>query len=132
MRKVRLQDGMARPGKAGTAGNRRGSFMSDENEHPADLVFWIRNGCCIPYKARVPADTEVSIGRTDSERAMGFTVTRGDTTMDFVLNKDQVAELAAYLELQLARLLPPRGRKPEQISFAASVKQHAAQVNKEE
>lgn len=57
------------------------------------------------------SDTEVSIGRTNSKRALGFIVTRGRKTMDFVLNKEQVARLAHYLTIQDARLLPRR-RKP--------------------
>jgi hypothetical protein len=39
--------------------------------------------------------------------------------MGFVLDKDQVAELAAYLRMSLPRLLEPRGRKPNQISLVA-------------
>jgi hypothetical protein len=37
--------------------------------------------------------------------------------MDFVLNKDQVTELAAYFESLLPGLLKPRGRKPNQLSL---------------
>jgi hypothetical protein len=46
-----------------------------------------------------------------SKRALGFMVSRGKTVMDFVLDKDQVAELAAYLKhvaLGRLRLRPVR------------------------
>ena len=74
-------------------------------------------------RARVPADVEVSIGRTDSKRALGFFITnRGGETMEFVLDKDQVAELAAFLSLSLPRLLKPLGRKKDQASLVAMAK----------
>jgi hypothetical protein len=89
-------------------------------EQPTDLLLWVRNGFCLPYRARVAADTEVSIGRTDSKRALGFAVHRGGANVvDFVLDKDQVAELAAYLRVMQAALLKPLGRKRDQMSFAA-------------
>ena len=45
--------------------------MSKTNERPADLVFWFKDGFVGGYNARVPADVEVSIGRTNSKRALG-------------------------------------------------------------
>jgi hypothetical protein len=84
-----------------------------DDERPADLLLWWADGMlmgCDASESR--ADTEVSIGRTKSKRALGFIVTRKNKTMDFVLNKDQVARLASYLTKQEARLLKPRGRKP--------------------
>ena len=92
-----------------------------KGERAADLLFWFGDGFHAPYRARVAADTEVSIGRTNSKRALGFRISRGRAQMDFVLNRDQVTELAAYLQCQLPRLLKPLGRKPEQISIAASL-----------
>jgi hypothetical protein len=89
------------------------------NERPADLLFWYGDGRCAPYKARVNADAEISIGRTDSKRALGFIVTNGEKQVDFVLNKDQVVELAAYLQCALGGLRKPLGRKQNQISLAA-------------
>jgi hypothetical protein len=86
-------------------------------EQPTDITFWLRGGCCGRYHARVPATRELSIGRTDSERALGFIVRKGETWIDFVLNQDQVDELAAYLQLLRGTLRKPLGRKPEQISF---------------
>jgi hypothetical protein len=97
-------------------------------EQPTDLLFWLRNGSCGPYHARVEAKTELSIGRTDSERALGFIVTRGKTCLDFVLDRDQVDELAAYLQIARAGLRKPLGRKPEQLSFVAMAR--AAQARK--
>jgi hypothetical protein len=93
------------------------------DERPADLLFWFRNASCAPYRARVAADVEVSIGRTDSERALGFVVTdeKRKVEIDFVLNRDQVAELAAFLKVALGGLRKPLGRKPQQISLVASL-----------
>jgi hypothetical protein len=88
-------------------------------EQPTDLLFWIRDGSCGAYRARMPANTTVSIGRTNSKRALGFVVTRGEVSLDFVLNQDQVIELAGYLRMMAPALLKPQGRKPEQISFVA-------------
>jgi len=90
-------------------------------ERPADLLFWFGNGFCGGYKARVSADTEISIGRTNSKRALGFLVLKKDEQIaDFALNKDQVAELAAYLQrCALGGLRKPLGRKPTQMSLAA-------------
>jgi hypothetical protein len=90
-----------------------------KGERAADLLFWFGDGHCARHSARVAADTEVSIGRTDSKRALGFNISSGPAQMDFVLNRDQVTELAAYLQLQAPRLLKPLGRKPAQISLAA-------------
>src|SRR5207253_1913725 len=60
------------------------------------------------------------IGRTDSKRALGFVVTNGDKTVDFVLDRDQVAELAAFLKLSaLPGLRQPLGRKQRQLMFAS-------------
>jgi hypothetical protein len=89
-------------------------------EQPTDLEFWFKDGFVGGFCARVPAKTEVSIGRTNSERALGFVVTRDGASLDFVLDKDQVAELAAYLQMMHPRLLKPLGRKPQQISLAAT------------
>jgi hypothetical protein len=91
-----------------------------KGERPADLLFWFRDGMLAPYRARVAADTEASIGRTNSKRALGFVVSSGDTRTDFVLDRDQVAELAAFLQhCALPRLLKPRGPKPDQMSLVA-------------
>jgi hypothetical protein len=88
------------------------------DERPADLVFWFRDGFCGGCDARVEASARVSIGRTDSKRALGFVVSRGETRIDFVLDKDQVAELAAYLK-HCPALLKPLGPKRNQMSLAA-------------
>jgi hypothetical protein len=92
-----------------------------KGERPADLDMWLKDGSSIHYRARFAADTEVSIGRTDSKRALGFVVSRGDMRMDFVLNEDQVAELAAYLHHH-PPLLKPLGPKPDQISIVAMLR----------
>jgi hypothetical protein len=90
------------------------------NERPADLVFWFRDGSGGGCDARVEASARVSIGRTDSKRALGFVVSRGETRIDFVLDKDQVAELAAYLR-NCPSLLKPLEPKRNQTSFLAAM-----------
>jgi hypothetical protein len=104
------------------------------NERPADLIFWFRNGSCGGYCARVKACREVSIGRTDSKRGLGFIVSWGpknENWIDFVLDKDQVAELAAYLK-HCPPLLKPLGRKRNQMSLAAmyAPKHQAARIRR--
>ena len=98
-------------------------MAKQRGERPTDVELWLGDGKLFPCGARFSADTEVSIGRTDSKRALGFVVSRGEMKMDFVLNRDQVAELAAYLQLQIPRLLKPLGRKPSQISLVAMKRQ---------
>ena len=93
--------------------------ISRKDGRPADLSFWLKDGLAVDYCTRVAASTEVSIGRTNSKRALGFIVNRGDTSMDFVLDRDQVAELAAYLQHYCPALLKPLGRKQNQLSLVA-------------
>src|SRR5262249_4373677 len=89
-------------------------------EQPTNITFWFGDGHVGGFDARTRASTEVSIGRTDSKRALGFVVSRGQTQIDFVLDKDQVAELTAYLKYcALGRLRKPLGRKRQQMSLTA-------------
>ena len=97
----------------------RAKARQNLDERPADLKFWLRNGFFVPYRARVVADTEVSIGRTNSKRALGFIVSRDKLRVDFVLNCDQVIALASYLEHMVSGLRKPLGRKPKQLEPAA-------------
>ena len=81
-------------------------------ERPANLLLWIGDGISpIPSKARVSTKTEVSIGRTNSQRALGFIVREGDTSMDFVLDRNQVDDLISYLRMSRHRLRKPLGRR---------------------
>ena len=59
--------------------------MTASNEWPADIVFWFKDGMCCSYRARAAAGVEISIGLADSMRGLGFIVSRGDTSIDFVL-----------------------------------------------
>jgi hypothetical protein len=79
------------------------------DERPADLLFWWKDGACSRCDARA------SIGRTNSKRALGFIVTQGRKRMLFVLDKDQVTELAAYLRMISPGLLKPLGRKKHHV-----------------
>jgi hypothetical protein len=79
-----------------------------QGERPANLLLWLGDGHCCPYKARVAADIQVSIGRTNSKRALGFLISKGgELVSDFVLNRDQVAELATFIRFNANRLRKP-------------------------
>jgi hypothetical protein len=53
-------------------------------ERPADLTLWLGDGTCGLSKASIKAGVEVSVGRTNSKRGMGFLVSVGEQTTDFV------------------------------------------------
>jgi hypothetical protein len=95
--------------------------MKRNNEQPTDILFWFRDGLLGSCDASVTADTTLSVGRTNSKRAMGFVVTRGKTQIDFVLDRDQVGELAAYLKQWTGKALlaPPGRRKRRSMNLAA-------------
>jgi hypothetical protein len=89
------------------------------SERPANLLFWFKDGMCGRFDARVEARVKVSIGRTDSKRALGFIISTPETVLaDFVFDRDQLAELGAFIEMSRARLRKPLRRKPKQISLA--------------
>jgi hypothetical protein len=94
--------------------------LRSATEQPTDLLFWLGDGACGAYRARVPATTKVSIGRTDSKRALGFIASRGETRLDFVLNKDQVEEPIAYLQIIQAGLLIPILSKSDSLGIPKS------------
>src|SRR5262249_12549180 len=103
-----------------TKGRPRSPF---EHERSTDLSLWFADGFGGNSNARLHADMEVSIGRTNSMRGMGFVVgvagefrqlnwTRhDDKQMSFVLDRDQCAELVFYLRAQLKGLRRPIGRR---------------------
>ena len=96
--------------------------LSVKDERPADLLFWFADGFCGKYQARTAASTRVSIGRTNSKRALGFTVSNGGKMVaDFVLDRDQVIELAAFLQVLASGLRKPLGRKRQQHGLATTV-----------
>jgi hypothetical protein len=107
--------------KRKNGGARRKPYAQQKGERPADLLFWFGDGHLGGFKARVAAETEVSIGRTNSKRGLGFVVTNGKrAVVDFVLDRDQVAELAAYLQhCALPGLRKPLGRKQAQVRLAS-------------
>jgi hypothetical protein len=100
-----------------------------KDERSADVTLWIADGAAVDADARVAADIEVSIGRTNSRRGVGFIVgsagdchslnpaRRDNGQTSFVLDRDQVAELIRYLRVQLGRLKRPLGRKTDSIMF---------------
>jgi len=101
-----------------------------EHERSADLQLWIGDGCSGGANARFAADVEVSVGRTDSERAMGFVVNASgnpfqslnpaneNKQLAFVLDRDQILELIGYLQSQLRGLKKPLGRGKPNYSFS--------------
>jgi len=93
-------------------------------ETPAILDCWLGDGSLIRFEPRKEArDMRLSLGRTNSKRALGFLVKRSDANIaSFVLDREQVVELAAYLQCTLPRLLKPTGRKRDQLSLAAMLK----------
>src|SRR5215471_18987923 len=74
-----------------------------KNERSADLTFWLKNGSCGWCDARFATDVCLSVGRTDSKRAIGFALSDRNRPDDdpvlFVLDRHQARELAAYLEI---------------------------------
>ena len=101
--------------------NKKRPQSRDANERPADLWLWLKDGELCTFAARVDADTTVEIGRTNSKRALGFLVIKAKKPIaDFVLDRDQVAELAAYLRMPSLR--KPPGRKPANAFSLAATK----------
>jgi hypothetical protein len=91
-----------------------------KGERSADMMPWAQNGATGRSPARLAADVVLSVGRTDSERALGFLLyADGDKKLpkfendqiDFVLDRDQIEELIGYLQSQLGRLRKPLGRR---------------------
>ena len=79
-------------------------------ELPAELWLWFGDGAVARFPGEGKSATVVSVGRTDSERAMGFRITDGDDEIArFVLSRGQVEHLAGFLARSLSGL--KRGRK---------------------
>jgi hypothetical protein len=89
-----------------------------KNEQSTDVILWPKDGCLCSHDARVDATTELFVGRTNSKRAIGFVITRGKQQIDFVLDRDQVENLAAFLNASLAGLSKPAGRRRPYLNFA--------------
>jgi len=87
------------------AQERRRRAAKKEDERPADLELWTGDGQGAPCPARQgkPASVQVSIGRTDSERALGFSIHDGKT-INFVLNRAQVETLLHFCRYQILRI----------------------------
>jgi hypothetical protein len=86
-----------------------------DDERPADLLLWWKDGRLDPHRASIPTKTIVSIGRTNSKRALGFMVFSGRVfsgrkPIDFVLDYEQVTALAQYLPIMLRRLKKPTSK----------------------
>jgi hypothetical protein len=107
----------------------RPSQTRNLDERSADLRLWFGDGKVGGWSARVKACREVSVGRTNSKRGLGFAVTRGAKdpawgwekgaqVVDFVLDKDQVAQLAAYMQ-NFISLLKPLGPKQTGMNLVA-------------
>ena len=93
---------------------RQRSIPSDEQR--VDLMLWHKEGMavmCYGIPGNGKALPEVSVGRTDSERGLGFEVTMhpdaeslaaAEITL-FVLDRGQVERLHSHLALQLTRIV---------------------------
>jgi len=84
------------------------------DEQRVNLTLWFQNGSAFTHDGegerrghwRFP---EVSVGRTDSERGLGFLLIdpkTNATRAEFVLDRTQVENLHAFLGHQIARLKP--------------------------
>ncbi len=120
------------------------------DENPVDLLLWFKDGDCTSaspalkeLKGRKRKLPWVSVGRTDSRRALGFVVEDVDRKhlAEFVLDKKQVQELIRYLSGQLPRLRAGGKRPREQaddlqdrdlVSFEDSLKAALREVLREE
>ena len=78
---------------------RRRSVPSDEQR--VDLMLWRGDGMAAICPGTGRALPEVSVGRTDSRRGLGFEY----GAQSFVLDRVQVARLHAFLEFQLTRIV---------------------------
>jgi hypothetical protein len=90
---------------------KRYGVLGFDAERPANLSLWYCDGAGggDPVKG---AEVEVSIGRAASKRTLGFVVVKGkdqERIADFVLTRDQVCSLIAYLRFTALPAL--RGRK---------------------
>jgi len=77
------------------------------DEQRVDLEFWMKNGFLFPHNGQGRSLPTVSIGRTDSERGLGFLLEEAKTRKTlaaFVLDRSQVENLHAYLGGQIGRL----------------------------
>jgi hypothetical protein len=75
-----------------------------ESERKANLELWWRDGAVAESRATKRVTTEMSIGRADSKRHLGFIVKQNKVTVDFCLDRSQVAELTRFLTYQIRRL----------------------------
>jgi hypothetical protein len=78
-------------------------------EQRVDVLFWLHDGRLIwhdGHHRRGVKLPEVSIGRTNSKRGLGFVVSNGSQDTLFVLDRSQVENLHAFLGCQIGRLKP--------------------------
>jgi hypothetical protein len=100
---------------------KRGSIP--KNEQRVKLHLWTGNGQLAWHDGQGPKGHMlhvVSIGRTDSELGLGFTVSDPETGTEmaaFVLDRAQVENLGAFLRGQVGRLKKSKG--PDYLNFAA-------------
>ncbi len=99
---------------------RRSRYASTET--PVDLLLWPANGCIKDgnydweegrRRRKAPEWPQVSVGRTDSKRRLGFSVQMSPKTPEirFTLDRVQVANLRDHLIYQLKRLKRGASRK---------------------
>jgi hypothetical protein len=92
-----------------------------DDEQRVDLALWFGDGKLMSHAGEGNGLLEVSIGRTNSERGLGFLLLDAKTRKplaEFVLDRTQVENLHAYLGGQIGRLKPMRW-PPHVISLPA-------------
>ena len=83
---------------------------------PQNLLFWFKDGMCCPGASYGGCG---GLHWPNNPGGLGFMVTNGKKKIDFTLDKDQVGELACFLQHALSGLRKPLGRKPRQLSLKA-------------
>ena len=87
-----------------------------DDERLVDLAMWFGDGKLSSYPGNGRKLPEVSVGRTDSERGLGFCVDVGKEPawnnsrgkfVTFVLDRDQAKALREFLRIQILRLRKP-------------------------
>jgi hypothetical protein len=89
---------------------KKSTVRKTTDEQSADLILWRGDGCVANHKSGKPRLPEVSVGRTDSRRGLGFQITKpnGAEITAFVLDRAQVQALSRYLQDAPKRLRAPR------------------------
>jgi hypothetical protein len=83
------------------------------DEQRVNLLLWYRNGTLVPTNGRGRSLPELSVGRTDSRRGLGFQFRlRGKKAIaSFVLDREQMHDLQQFLLYQRRRVVRDGGAR---------------------